>query len=147
MTAPARPRFPLPETVTARQNNVRVEQETARRILARVVGMTAADAYRAVKFRPGTACAPLARVFEQGLAEARRLGISPRHLTVAAWEVGDGEVITRLRRMAHGIADWITTRTTGVAVDFKVAAPPPAADAFLSSPAGAGQARSKGNPL
>lgn len=147
MTSPARPEFPLPETVTARKDNVRVEQETARRILARLVGMTAAEAYRAVKFRPGTACAPLARVFEQGLAEARRLGIGPHHLTVAGWEVGDGEVITRLRRMAHGIADWITTRTTGVAIDFTVAAPPPAADAFLSSPAGNGRVASKGKPL
>lgn len=139
--------FPLPEKVTARKNNVRVEQETARRILARTEGMTAAEAYRAVKFRPGMISAPLARVLEQGLAEARRLGIDPRHLTVAAWEVGDGEVITRLRRMAHGIADWITTRTTGISIELAVTAPPPAADVVLSNPAGNGHARRRGKSL
>lgn len=139
--------FPLPETVTARKNNVRVEQEAARRILARTEGMTVAEAYRAVKFRPGMISAPLARVFEQGLAEARRLGIDPRYLTVAAWEVEDGEVITRLRRMAHGIADWITTRTTGIAIELAVTAPPPAADAFLSNPAGNGHAHLRGEAL
>lgn len=139
--------FPLPETVTARKNNVRVEQEAARRILARTEGMTAAEAYRAVKFRPGMISAPVARVLEQGLAEARRLGIDPRHLTVAAWEVGDGEVITRLRRMAHGIADWITTRTTGISIELAVTAPPPAADMFLSNPAGNGHARRRGEAL
>ena len=41
-------------------------------------------------------------------------------MEVGNWTVGEGDVITRLRRMAHGIADWITTTTTLVEIQLRV---------------------------
>ena len=111
----------LPEpTVMARQTNVRIDQHKATRILTRLEGMTADEAHRALKFRAGMISAALARVVEQGLAEAARFGIESHEMVIGPWTVGDGDVITRLRRMAHGVADWITTRTTGVEIELRV---------------------------
>lgn len=107
-------------TVTACKTNVRIDQDEARRILRRLEGMRADEAHRALKFRAGTVSAPLARVLEEGIAEAARFGIRSHEMVVGSWTVGDGDVVTRLRRMAHGIADWITTRTTRVVIQFRV---------------------------
>ena len=111
----------LPDpTVTALKTNVRIDQDEAKRILARLENMNAEEAHRALKFRPGLASAPLARVLEQGLAEAARFGIRGHEMEVGTWTVEKGDVITRLRRMAHGIADWITTTTTRVEIKLRV---------------------------
>lgn len=111
----------LPEpTVTALKTNVRIDQDEARRILSRLGGMPVDDAHRALKFRAGLISAPLARVLEQGIAEAGRFGIESHEMEVGHWSVTDGDVITRLRRMAHGIADWITTKTTRVEIRLRV---------------------------
>lgn len=111
----------VPEpTVTARKTNVRIEQGEAKRVLRRLEGMNVEEAHRALKFRPGLASAPLARVLEQGLAEAARFGIRSHEMEIGTWTVEEGDVITRLRRMAHGIADWITTTTTQVEIQLRV---------------------------
>lgn len=113
--------FPEP-TVTALKTNVRIDRNDAKRILAHIEGLNVEEAHRALKFRPGLVSAPLARVLEQGLAEAARFGIRSRDMVVSTWSVEEGDVITRLRRMAHGIADWITTRTTRVEIQLQVVA-------------------------
>ena len=77
-------RIPEP-TVTARKTNVRVDQDEAKRILGRLEGMNVEEAHRALKFRPGLASASLARVLEQGLAEAARFGIG-----ATRWRSGTG---------------------------------------------------------
>ena len=111
----------IPEpTVTACKTNVRIDQDEARRILPRLEGMPADQAHLALKVRAGTISAPLARVLEEGIAEAARFGIRSHEMAVGSWTVGDGDVVTRLRRMAHGVADWITTRTTRVEIQFRV---------------------------
>ncbi len=115
----SRARIPEP-TVTACKTNVRIDQDEARRILSRLDGIPADEAHRALKFRAGTTSAPLARVLEEGIAEAARFGIRSHEMVVGPWTVGDGDVVTRLRRMAHGIADWITTRTTRVEIQLRV---------------------------
>ena len=76
-------------------------------------------AHHALKFGAGTVSAPLARVLEHGIAEASRFGIRSDETVVGSWTVGDGDVVTRLRRMAHGMADWITTRTTRVEIQLQ----------------------------
>ena len=111
----------LPEpTITVCYDNVRIDQDEARRILARLEDLSVDEAHRALKFRAGTVSAPLARVLEQGISEAARFGIRSEEMVVGSWTVGDGDVVTRLRRMAHGVADWITTRTTRVEMRFRV---------------------------
>ena len=111
----------LPEpTVTACHTNVRIDQTEARRILARLEGLRTDQAHHALKLRAGTVSAPLARVVEHAIAEAARFGIRSDETVVGSWTVGDGDVVTRLRRMAHGVADWITTRTTRVEIQLRV---------------------------
>lgn len=111
----------LPEpTITVCYDNVRIDQEEARRILTRLEDLPVDGAHHALKFRAGTVSAPLARVLEQGISEAARFGIRTDEMVVGSWTVGDGDVVTRLRRMAHGVADWITTRTTRVEMRLRV---------------------------
>ena len=111
----------LPEpTITVCYDNVRIDQDEARCILTRLENLSVDKAHHALKFRAGTVSAPLARVLEQGISEAARFGIRSDEMVVGSWTVGDGDVVTRLRRMAHGVADWITTRTTRVEMRFRV---------------------------
>lgn len=106
-----------PPTFVGRTAQARISRTEASRVLARVHGMPAAEALAALQFSAGTACAPVARVVHQAIADAERDGVCPDALALVRYEVGDGEVVTRVRRLAHGKADWITTRTTAVRVE------------------------------
>lgn len=106
------------QTVVARNDKARVGQAEARRVFATILGRRSDAALAALRFSAGTACAPVARVIEQALAEAARLhGMSADRLAVSDYAVGDGESVTRVRRQAHGRSDWITTTTTSVQVE------------------------------
>jgi ribosomal protein L22 len=98
----------------------RLDQSGARRILAKVHGMTAAQALHALRFTAGTVCQPIARIVQQAATEAqRRHGLGPESLVIIGSQVGDGETVVRVRRMAHGMADWITTETTDITVELQ----------------------------
>jgi large subunit ribosomal protein L22 len=112
----------MTERVIGNDNQVRVGQAEARRVLARVQGMTATRALHALRFSAGTACVPVARVVTQAMAEAQRtLGLGGEALVVVSSEVGEGESLVRMRRLAHGMADWITTETADIRVELAVA--------------------------
>lgn len=115
----AEPRTPVtPRTYVGRTRQARVDQRKASQALARVYGMPAADAIAALQFAAGSVCVEVARVVAQAAARARHLsGVEEGGLVVSGFEVGDGDAITRVRRLAHGRADWITTRTTFVEVE------------------------------
>lgn len=114
--------MPALDTVVGHNSQARVSQSEARRIFARVHGMTAADALHALRFSAGTVCPPVARVVSQAVAEAEStLGVGPDALVIAASEVGDGETVVRVRRQAHGVAGWITTETTDIRVELRLA--------------------------
>ncbi|TCK26763.1 uL22m family ribosomal protein [Pseudonocardia endophytica] len=101
-----------------RTNQARVDPRQALRVLERVDGMRAPDAVATLRFAAGSVCVEVARVVEQAVARARSTsGVDEDALVVTGFEVGDGEAITRVRRLAHGRADWITTRTTSVRVE------------------------------
>jgi metal-sulfur cluster biosynthetic enzyme len=55
----------------------------------------------------------------KAVADLRRSspGVSEADLVVSGGWVADGEEITRVRRHAHGKADWITTHTTAIEVE------------------------------
>jgi ribosomal protein L22 len=55
----------------------------------------------------------------KAVADIRREspGVAEADLVVAGGRVSDGEAITRVRRHAHGNADWITTYTTAIEVE------------------------------
>jgi large subunit ribosomal protein L22 len=111
-------------TVVGHNSQARLSQAEARRIFARVHGMTAAEALHALRFSAGTVCPPVARIVSQAVATAEQtLGVGPDRLVVAASEVADGETVVRVRRQAHGVAGWITTETTDIRVELRLAPP------------------------
>jgi ribosomal protein L22 len=114
--------------VVGHNSQARLTQDEARRILARVEGMTAAEALGALRFAAGTVCVPVARVVAQAVAQAEHAyGVGPAALVISGSEVGTGEIVVRVRRLAHGMADWITTETTDIRVELTVSAAGPGA--------------------
>jgi ribosomal protein L22 len=105
--------------ITASTNAARVAQEQARRALDRVTGLTADRALAILRFSPADACEPVHRLVVRAVADIRRESpeVTEAELIVVGGSVTDGEVITRVRRHAHGNADWITTYTTGIEVE------------------------------
>jgi ribosomal protein L22 len=105
--------------VTASTSTARVAQEQARRALDRVTGLTADRALKVLRFSPADACEPVHRLVTRAVADIRRESpeVTEAELVVVGGSVTDGEAITRVRRHAHGIADWITTYTTGIEVE------------------------------
>lgn len=102
--------------VAAQTGQARVSRSEAARVLSRVHGMVAADALVSLRFSAGMVCAPVARVLQEALATAeRRFGLSGEVLVLSGSEIGD--VVTRVRRKAHGKADWISTPTTAVRIE------------------------------
>ncbi|MGH8934374.1 MAG: large ribosomal subunit protein uL22 [Egibacteraceae bacterium] len=109
------------QRVVGHNSQARVSQTEARRILARVHGLTATQALDSLRFSAGTVCAPLARVLEQAIVEAEHtFGAQVDDLLVSGSEVGEGEIVTRVRRLAHGKSDWITTRTSDIRIALSV---------------------------
>jgi ribosomal protein L22 len=55
----------------------------------------------------------------KAVADIRRESplVTAADLVVTGGRVTDGEAITRVRRHAHGNADWITTYTTAIEVE------------------------------
>ena len=43
--------------------------------------------------------------------------VAPEDGTLVEILVGEGETVVRVRRLAHGMADWITTETTDIRVE------------------------------
>jgi ribosomal protein L22 len=105
--------------VTASTNAARVGQEQARRALDRVTGLTADRALKILRFSPADACEPVHRLVARAVADIRREApkVTEAELVVVGGSVTDGEAITRVRRHAHGNADWITTYTAGIEVE------------------------------
>ncbi len=106
-------------TTSAAMTNARVSQHDARRSLEHVQGMTVDRALTVLRFSPGHTCPPLERVLASALAQVRAQApqTAASELVVIAGQVGDGDVITRLRRHAHGDAYWLTTQTTSIEVE------------------------------
>ncbi|GEL26928.1 hypothetical protein PSU4_58820 [Pseudonocardia sulfidoxydans NBRC 16205] len=109
-------------TFVGSTSQARIEEREATRALVRVTGMVAAEAAHALRFAAGTICPAVVRVVDEALARAEReAGLTAEQLRIVSFEVGPGEPVTRVRRLAHGRADWITTRTTAIRVELSTA--------------------------
>lgn len=107
-------------TFVARDSQVRLDSETARHALVGVAGLTSKEALHLLRFSPVYGCPQLARLVETAVRSAQRLeGVGAAEVVVDAFEIGDGEDIVRVRRKAHGKADWITTKTLDVTVQLR----------------------------
>ncbi|WP_432828815.1 uL22 family ribosomal protein [Dactylosporangium sp. CA-092794] len=96
----------------------RVSRTEAARVLDRVRHLTAVEALFALRFAAGTICPQVARVLQDAMAVAdRTLEPGGYVLVISAYTVDAGDPVTRVRRLAHGSADWITTQTTAITIE------------------------------
>ncbi|WP_344747386.1 iron-sulfur cluster assembly protein [Kribbella aluminosa] len=98
------------------QKQVRVPYQDARAALARVAGDDAVSSVAKLRHGPGVTCEPVARVLDRALTHATQDGLDPHGLVLSAFVVEPGEGIVRVRRKAHGKADWITSVTSDISI-------------------------------
>ena len=120
---------------------LRITQTDGQAALRAVTGLPVIPARARLRFGPGRTCEQLARLLDRAIVQAEAAGLRPDLLIVADGSVQAGEDIIRVRRKAHGVADWIHSPTCRVQITLHPAglhatSTPPAA-APPVSPAGA----------
>jgi metal-sulfur cluster biosynthetic enzyme/ribosomal protein L22 len=123
----------LAAELLAEDRQLRVCPADARAALAAVTGRPAVWARARLRFGPGRTCEPAGRLLDAALTRAEGTGLDPDRLIVASGTAEAGEDIVRVRRKAHGDADWITTRTSHVRIILRPAGLV-AADDLLTAP-------------
>jgi metal-sulfur cluster biosynthetic enzyme len=122
---------------------LRVAETEGRAALGAVIGKPVISARARLRFGPGRTCELVARLLDRAIVQAEAAGLDPALLVVADGSAQAGEDIVRVRRKAHGVADWIHSPTSRVQIILRpaglqvtagllqppVPAPPPAASA------------------
>jgi metal-sulfur cluster biosynthetic enzyme/ribosomal protein L22 len=104
-------------TIAVHENQVRVDHQAAREALEKVIGQDLVSAIAKLRHGPGRTCEPLARVLDRAVANANQSGLDPTMLRVSAGTTEPAEDIVRVRRKAHGKADWISSVTCNISVE------------------------------
>jgi metal-sulfur cluster biosynthetic enzyme/ribosomal protein L22 len=138
--------------IVVRKHQIRLAEAEATAALGRVLGEPAVAARAKLRLGPVGKCEPLARVLDEALVRAQECGLDPEVLVVSAGVAEAAEDIVRVRRKAHGVADWISSPTSDVTIVLRprglaavaaaapVAAAPAAAGPAAAGPAAAGPA-------
>jgi metal-sulfur cluster biosynthetic enzyme/ribosomal protein L22 len=118
---------------------VRVTEADARAALRAVTGKPVIPARARLRFGPGRTCEAIARLLDRAIVRAEAAGLDPRLLVVAEGRAEAGEDIVRVRRKAHGVADWIHSPTCRVHIvlrpaGLQAAGPPPSAPSLPADP-------------
>jgi metal-sulfur cluster biosynthetic enzyme len=143
---------PLAAELRVDEEQIRLAEPDGQAALGVVLGLDAVAARARLRFGPGRTCEPVARLLDRVIVQAEQAGLSPARLVLAAGSVQAGEDIVRVRRTAHGKADWIASPTcrvqitlqpaglhaSGMAGPGAAAAPGPGAGGAPASPAPAG---------
>ena len=95
---------------------LRVTESDARAALRAVTGKPVIPARARLRFGPGRTCEAIARLLDRAIVRAEAAGLDPRLLVVADGSAEAGEDIVRVRRKAHGVADWIHSPTCQVRI-------------------------------
>ena len=95
---------------------LRIATRDAVTALRAVAGQPVIAARARLRFGPGRTCEPLARLLDRAIVQAEAAGLRPELLVVADGTVQAGEDIVRVRRKAHGVADWIHSPTCRVRI-------------------------------
>ncbi len=103
------------------EEQVRLAEPDGRAALRAVMGLDAMRAQARLRFGPGRTCEPVARLLDRVIVQAEQAGLSPARLILAAGSVQAGEDIVRVRRTAHGKADWIASPTCRVEITLRPA--------------------------
>jgi metal-sulfur cluster biosynthetic enzyme/ribosomal protein L22 len=95
---------------------LRVTEGDARAALRAVTGRPVVSARARLRFGPGRTCESIARLLDRAIVLAENAGLDPQMLVVADGSAQAAEDIVRVRRKAHGIADWIHSPTCRVRI-------------------------------
>ncbi len=100
----------------ADEPRLRVTEGDAQAALRAVVGRPVVSARARLRFGPGRTCESIARLLDRAIVQAEDAGLDPQMLVVAGGSAQAAEDIVRVRRKAHGIADWIGSPTCRVRI-------------------------------
>ncbi len=100
---------------------VRLAEPDGQAALGAVLGLDAVAARARLRFGPGRTCEPVARLLDRVIVQAEQAGLSPARLILATGRVAAGDDIVRVRRTAHGKADWIASPTCRVEITLRPA--------------------------
>jgi metal-sulfur cluster biosynthetic enzyme/ribosomal protein L22 len=119
---------------------LRITETDGRAALRAVTGQPVIPARARLRFGPGRTCEQLARLLDRAIVQAEAAGLQPELLVVTDGSVQAAEDIVRVRRKAHGVADWIHSPTCRVQITLRPAgllatSNPPAASAPPAAPA------------
>ena len=95
---------------------LRVAESDGRAALRAVIGKPVISARARLRFGPGRTCELVARLLDRAIVQAEAAGLDPGLLVVADGSAQAGEDIVRVRRKAHGVADWIHSPTSRVQI-------------------------------
>jgi metal-sulfur cluster biosynthetic enzyme/ribosomal protein L22 len=102
--------------LVAEEQQLRVRPAEARAAISAVIGRTTVADRARLRFGPGRTCEPVGRLLDTAITRAELAGLDPAGLIVTSGVAEAGEDIVRVRRKAHGDADWITTATSRVRI-------------------------------
>ena len=103
-------------TLEIDEPRLRLAHADACRALAAVAGLDLVAARARLRFGPGRTCEALARVLDAVAVRAQGAGLDPALLLIRGSAAEPGEDIVRVRRKAHGKADWIHSPTSRVRI-------------------------------
>jgi metal-sulfur cluster biosynthetic enzyme/ribosomal protein L22 len=102
--------------ITVQEHQVRIAAAEASAALDRVLGQPAVPARARLRLGPGRTCEQLARMLDKALVRAEQSGLAAEVLVISAGSAVAAEDIVRVRRKAHGLADWISSPTSDVTI-------------------------------
>jgi len=95
---------------------LRITEGDARAAFRAIAGRPVVSARARLRFGPGRTCEAIARLLDRAIVQAENAGLDPQMLVVADGSAQPAEDIIRVRRKAHGIADWIHSPTCRVTI-------------------------------
>jgi metal-sulfur cluster biosynthetic enzyme/ribosomal protein L22 len=98
---------------------LRVTAADARTAMNAVIGQPPIEARARLRFGPGRTCEPIARLLDRVIVQAEQAGLSPARLIIASGRAEPAEDIVRVRRKAHGKADWIASPTAQIHITLR----------------------------
>jgi metal-sulfur cluster biosynthetic enzyme/ribosomal protein L22 len=139
---------------------LRITQTDGQAALRAITGLPVIPARARLRFGPGRTCEQLARLLDRAIVQAEAVGLRPELLLVADGTIQPAEDIIRVRRKAHGVADWIHSPTCRVRItlhpaglhatsdppDPAAAAPPAAAPPAAATPPAPASSVAAGEP-
>ena len=100
---------------------LRVTEADGSTALRAVMGQPVIPARARLRFGPGRTCEQIARMLDRAIVQAQAAGLDPRLLVVADGSARAAEDIIRVRRKAHGVADWIHSPTCRIRITLQPA--------------------------